>query len=362
MKFIKNKILFLLVILLCFGCEGQKSKKCNIDEAMNFVNGLREVKKQSKFVDSISDNKKHLSFMIDSLEIKQQPYYRIKTGYDGTFHWETYTIFYINKNNCSTILVDEVISGEILSLEKWRILNKTQNVMIHENDSAEEKQITFSNLFNEGSNIRFTPLDLNKKEPKIEEFKSKLLRFESTKPEANDFNFDDLSLLINNEIFSNNERYINSNWLQYFIQKYPLKQNIINKLMNLAITQEDFSAVQILSKYYIFSQKDLNLAKNRKDYKDSLNGKLDIDEYYDPNYSKIDSILSFVKKLSSKNHVEDPDGYSNLRKDKLATSEVLQKVKSGENIEVIDNSGDWFLVKTKEGKEGYIHKSRIKSK
>ncbi|QDP85773.1 SH3 domain-containing protein [Chryseobacterium sp. SNU WT5] len=69
-----------------------------------------------------------------------------------------------------------------------------------------------------------------------------------------------------------------------------------------------------------------------------------------------------VSRDSRKYFIQDPDGYTNLRKDKLATSEVLQKVKSGENIEVIDNSGDWFLVKTKEGKEGYIHKSRIKSK
>ncbi|WP_083190029.1 SH3 domain-containing protein [Chryseobacterium artocarpi] len=58
----------------------------------------------------------------------------------------------------------------------------------------------------------------------------------------------------------------------------------------------------------------------------------------------------------------DPDGYTNLRKDKNTSSEILQKVKSGEHIEVLDNTGDWFLVKTKEGKEGYIHKSRIKSK
>lgn len=69
-----------------------------------------------------------------------------------------------------------------------------------------------------------------------------------------------------------------------------------------------------------------------------------------------------VSRDSRKYFIQDLDGYTNLRKDKLATSEVLQKVKSGENIEVIDNSGEWFLVKTKEGKEGYIHKSRIKSK
>ena len=59
--------------------------------------------------------------------------------------------------------------------------------------------------------------------------------------------------------------------------------------------------------------------------------------------------------------IQDPDGFTNLRKEKNSTSDILQKINSGEAINVLDNSGDWFLVKTKEGKEGYIHKSRIKS-
>lgn len=68
-----------------------------------------------------------------------------------------------------------------------------------------------------------------------------------------------------------------------------------------------------------------------------------------------------------KNNIEkyyliyDPDGFTNLRKDKTTTSEVLQRIKSGEQIEVLDNAGDWFLVKTKEGQKGYVHKSRIKA-
>lgn len=59
--------------------------------------------------------------------------------------------------------------------------------------------------------------------------------------------------------------------------------------------------------------------------------------------------------------IQDTDGYTNLRKSKNNSSDILQKVKTGEPIEVLDNSGDWFLVKTKEGKEGYVHKSRIQS-
>ncbi len=59
--------------------------------------------------------------------------------------------------------------------------------------------------------------------------------------------------------------------------------------------------------------------------------------------------------------IQDEDGFTNLRKEKNASSEVLQKIISGEHIEVLNDSGNWFLVKTKEGKEGYVHKSRIKA-
>ncbi|SDQ16897.1 SH3 domain-containing protein [Chryseobacterium soldanellicola] len=79
--------------------------------------------------------------------------------------------------------------------------------------------------------------------------------------------------------------------------------------------------------------------------------------------AKVLSILAdfYIKLDSNKEIISDPDGYTNLRKDKNTTSEILQKVQSGEQVEVLDNTGDWCNVKTKEGKIGYIHKSRIKS-
>lgn len=57
--------------------------------------------------------------------------------------------------------------------------------------------------------------------------------------------------------------------------------------------------------------------------------------------------------------IQDPDGYTNLRKERGTASPVLQKINSGENIEVINNTGDWFLIKTKKGLTGYVHKSRV---
>lgn len=87
--------------------------------------------------------------------------------------------------------------------------------------------------------------------------------------------------------------------------------------------------------------------------------------YYDYNKLKQNSntyeLLRYDNQEKIYSIIHDPDGYTNLRKDKTTTSEVLQKIKSGEYVEVLDSVGDWYLIKTKEGKKGYVHKSRIKS-
>lgn len=103
---------------------------------------------------------------------------------------------------------------------------------------------------------------------------------------------------------------------------------------------------------------------NIKDWLDSkINNNLSNSEitFYNVRYKPF-----FKKYLIKANNnlsfqIQDPDGYTNLRKEKNAQSEILQQIKSGEDIEILDNSGDWYLVKTKEGNEGYVHESRIKS-
>ncbi|MBP1165821.1 hypothetical protein JOE44_002705 [Chryseobacterium sp. PvR013] len=88
------------------------------------------------------------------------------------------------------------------------------------------------------------------------------------------------------------------------------------------------------------------------------------DFYNDPllrNATEAYSTFNQGKTSESYAVINDPDGYTNLRKDKNTTSEVLQKIKSGEKVKVLDQSGDWWLVETKDRKQGYVHKSRIKS-
>lgn len=55
----------------------------------------------------------------------------------------------------------------------------------------------------------------------------------------------------------------------------------------------------------------------------------------------------------------DPDGYTNLRKEKNKKSEIIQKISTNVEVEILNKSENWYLVKTKEGNVGFVHNSRI---
>jgi len=94
---------------------------------------------------------------------------------------------------------------------------------------------------------------------------------------------------------------------------------------------------------------------------DSILNKLDKNEvsFYNVKYKPFFKSY-IIKGESTEYFIHDSDGYTNLRKDKNTSSEVLEKITSGEQVDVLDQSGDWWLIKTKNGKQGYVHKSRIK--
>jgi uncharacterized protein YgiM (DUF1202 family) len=58
--------------------------------------------------------------------------------------------------------------------------------------------------------------------------------------------------------------------------------------------------------------------------------------------------------------INDPDGYTNVRREKSAASDIVTKVKEGEKFYTYKQSGDWWQIKTRDGKVGYMHVSRIK--
>jgi uncharacterized protein YgiM (DUF1202 family) len=59
--------------------------------------------------------------------------------------------------------------------------------------------------------------------------------------------------------------------------------------------------------------------------------------------------------------INDPDGFTNLRKDKSSTSVIIQKVKSGEKVEILNDLGNWWLIKTNSGNTGYVYKTKLQA-
>lgn len=87
-------------------------------------------------------------------------------------------------------------------------------------------------------------------------------------------------------------------------------------------------------------------------------------------YEKLREYIQYSYEIDYLNQtrkiIKDPDGYTNLRADKNANSKVIEKIKTGTYVEVIDDTGDWWYIEVIEYKkdhliykQGYVHKSRI---
>ncbi len=84
-------------------------------------------------------------------------------------------------------------------------------------------------------------------------------------------------------------------------------------------------------------------------------------EQHEKTFKLIQEKLKNNNKDVKKSYINDSDGYTNLRREKNTFSQILQKISNGSEVEVLDNSGDWWLVQTKEGKKGYVFKTKIKA-
>lgn len=253
---------------------------------------------------------------------------------------------------------------------KNKEVTKTANSNLDNNMNANSQTIKFSDLFNEGVIIKFTPEDLKNTTIQSElDFKIDLDLFEK-ETSIKDFDVENLNILVNNETFTNSEYYIDSNWLKYFIKKYDLSLSL-NSVMNSAINQEDLSAVNIiLSTGYIISKDELALALqskessiiNKKNNKES-NGYDERGEliFYDDKKSRADEIFIILRKKYNYK-IFDKDGYTNLRDDAMNSAYILGEIKSGTHINIIDNKDQkWLYIETSNGRKGYVHRSRIVS-
>ena len=82
----------------------------------------------------------------------------------------------------------------------------------------------------------------------------------------------------------------------------------------------------------------------------------------DPKISKSDKESAEIYLKYYKYYISDPDGYTNVREGKSTSSKIIATVDSGLPIRVLDTTGNWWQVMTKDNEIGYIHKSRIKKR
>lgn len=58
--------------------------------------------------------------------------------------------------------------------------------------------------------------------------------------------------------------------------------------------------------------------------------------------------------------IDGPDGYTNMRSQKNAKSQIVARVMQGEQFFTYMQNGNWWQVRTAQGKVGYMHISRMR--
>ena len=131
----KVKILLLLCIGGLFGCQwfgSQEAKRAvatvdslvvkdtsayiSLEEAENRVLALPLAKRVAKYIETILDGKRGISYFSDAATIDDKEFYEIRIGHDGSIRFETYYILYVNRNNGDDIRIIEPVSGDIIPI------------------------------------------------------------------------------------------------------------------------------------------------------------------------------------------------------------------------------------------------------
>ncbi|WP_313377128.1 SH3 domain-containing protein [Chishuiella sp.] len=138
---------------------------------------------------------------------------------------------------------------------------------------------------------------------------------------------------ITKEIDNNKDNYSNPDEIIAYIYEKELRIGIVGYIQQRLDTDIKYKSFLKNNDYFGFER--------LKDYAEYI---------YEPNNNENTNFIIY-----------DEDGYTNLREGKSTSSKIIQKINSGEEIQVLDNTGDWWLIETKTGKKGFVHKSRVKN-
>ncbi|CAM3749538.1 SH3 domain-containing protein [Flavobacterium gelidilacus] len=138
---------------------------------------------------------------------------------------------------------------------------------------------------------------------------------------------------------------------EYYIEYKNNDWYLINTIYKTESSNQEDSFIYVCNVKQELNINDIDLFDKVKSLPDETNR----------NKTCIKELMNTKSKPELKYKIKDPDGYTNLRKEENSKSEILQKIISGETIQVLYDKGNWWLVQTKEGKRGYVYKTKIVS-
>lgn len=367
-----NKYLYILIMIFNISCQGQEGKNSNIEQKE--MEKFNDILTKSNFKNSKSNfestNKELLGYKSQNLD----------DGYNEIIIFNEPIDYQISKEG-KFIKIGNDILPDIDKIKQEDLINYPYmksvinlNKIIYQNDMT-----SILTIIHNDSDLALDIAILFNYEKNDQLLKRACDNIEDLEDYTNNFK---LSI-----IFYNKDNSIRKKLLQYLSKKQELiyyitfyladnrktiveKNKLSNKEIDTAIAFLLNIGLENRMDDDVYTGTDLSyrLLNNIFISYPSLIQSFEKDNYFDHKdlryFTKVFKTeqQALNDNLNSTDYtIQDPDGYTNLRKEKNSSSEVLQKIKSGENIEVLDNSGDWWQVKTKEGKTGYVHKSRIKS-
>lgn len=377
-----------LLVLLLISCTGKTDSKKNTIENVN------EVNEAPYNISDIGDGKK---FNYDTLSVDYMN--KVKTSLinnnfkfpdEQAFKKRTLEVFKINlydyKNNI--IALRPAMFTEIAIKESRFILIEDEETDGSENTINENLELYYNSYVFYEDKIAFNWLKSRYKQRLIDlvvqygyDSDKELVKFV-----FKNLDFDD-SVSFHDLIFTYDVK----------SKKNILRENILNDIENIVYkgTVEGYTDAKEGNGYNSFSDIIKKIRSNSNKYLDAekyiaflyekdlrigvvghieanLSGNTKYKTFLkENNYFNLKRLQDYVEnvyggdsdsdEVSKIFKISDQDGFTNLRKEKNSSSEILQKINNNTEVEVLDDSGNWWLIKTSFGNKGYVYKTKIKA-